>query len=186
MRFVRDFGIAVAGGLVVALIQTLVPGASLGRFLGVALVGTVLGVVGISFVENRKTKATLPLNPTSVKKPARVFVPASVTLKDLVGQREGLTTLQADKLTAFYAGKWMKVTGTVYDVKERHKGTMVSIRSVGDGPFVILSFGEAWTERVSMIGKGHPIKAVGEIEIVTEGGLAMKNCELVNGSVEPS
>ncbi len=181
MRLARDLGIALAGGLVVALLQIIVPGASLGRFLAVALAGTLIGVLVISFIENRRSNAAPPSRQIPVK-PERVFVPASVTPTNLVKQREGLTSLQAEKLFAFYVGKWMKVSGTVYEVKKGYPGIYVFIHGADQGPIMALDFDKNWTARVSMIGKGHTIQAVGQVESVDDSSVSLDHCELVNGT----
>jgi hypothetical protein len=110
----------------------------------------------------------------------RVFLADSVTPKFLTSIYAGRTSVQADKAVEIYIGKWMKVSGSIYNVASR--GPRRRQIHLNTKPAVFLTFHgrEAQTD---VLHKGDIIHAQGKIEGIHGEIISLGRCELL--TVEP-
>jgi len=115
----------------------------------------------------------------AVQRPAaeRIFVGPGVTPEYLADIYKAHTAIQANKLTETYAGKWMRVTGDVDQVKQIGKDgeCYVTLRGM---VYILLSFDRGWLDRVSILTLGEKASVVGQIGRIDASTLQLENCEL--------
>ena len=183
------------------------PFSTLGFFkwgIGLVVLGAVLGVLAAVLffwprrsgdgASNAKAAAaqapactdpaitTRPVETTSVADD-RIIV--DTTPKELADYFERFTTSQAVDATQRYIGKWMRVSGTIHDVKLISTGKNLRafvtlnewqyINARGAHCFFI---DKKWIDRVQMKNKGDRIALIGQIELVQVHGINLDNCEL--------
>jgi len=124
-------------------------------------------------VENSRT--TPALAPQNVA--GRDYVPTDVTPKFLCSLVEGQTSMLAQKIVEVYIGKWMMVSGTVFNTHERTLSVGVTLDS-DDGKLVYLTFENTWLEQISVLRKGNRISVVGKISEIEHPGVSMESCEI--------
>jgi uncharacterized membrane protein YeaQ/YmgE (transglycosylase-associated protein family) len=197
MRLAREIVVPLLVGLLVALVQSVVPGASLTRLLVLGVVGAVVALVVVLVLERRvhrfngtllpaptplpaATPAPITLQaPQPPPKPTRIYVPAHVTPKFLIDQRRGLTSIQADSAIGVFIGKWISFSGIVSDIKRGNQGVGVLAHSDNGDVYVHMDFAESWIDHISMLGMGNTIAATGEIESVDTLAVFLEKCELL-------
>jgi tRNA_anti-like len=111
----------------------------------------------------------------------RIFVGVDITPQFLSSLHSGHTEVQAGKLLELYVGKWIKLSGAVNHVGKFEYGSstvMFSTQSF-DGVRVLMSFGAAWTERLSVLRLGNNINVIGRITAVDGLMVKLRECELV-------
>jgi hypothetical protein len=110
----------------------------------------------------------------------RIYVGKIVTPKYLLQMLEGLTELQAGKLSAIYLGKWMTVKGVVYDVRESYESFAVSITATPGNSLVALYFDKKWVDKITILCPGEKIKGKGEIDTIGSKYIRLSKCEFVD------
>ena len=104
-----------------------------------------------------------------------------VTPEYLVGFFEEHTSIQAERLTEAFLGKWMRLSASVEDVAAlgAHKAR-IDVPTEGGSPVIILIVNNQATveHRVRILKKGDPITVVGQIYEVDSASVTLTNCEL--------
>ena len=95
--------------------------------------------------------------------PPRVFLEEATTPKVLREKIEGRTTLQITAITKTYAGKWIRVSGTLSDVAEVGSGRLMMHLRDRDGVGTAFVFPEGETQRLLALNKGDRVTAIGKI-----------------------
>src|SRR5438105_1880599 len=182
MRLARDAAVTLAVGLVIALLQISIPGSSLPRFVGVLLVASIITAAGLTILSSRKAPTSaVSLPPPGTSKEERIFLPEDITPQFLQGFYRQHTEVQADKLAASYKGKWMRVVGTVFNVRDSYTGFEVPVQVRGDPDVAIfLTFDRKWGGHVSILRRDDPIEAVGRIRSIGGWGVNLERCELIS------
>jgi hypothetical protein len=126
----------------------------------------------------------MPSEPT----PGRVYVALSVPA--LIEPFGSHTTAQAKQLVAAYKGKWLRVAGTVHDVsqsefKGRWTVTPDSDPNSGWTASLALIFTASWKDHISVLRRGDPVVADGQLSTIESWGVILEDCELV-GVAPPS
>jgi len=111
----------------------------------------------------------------------RAFVADNVTFEYLLGLGAGQMTHQIDALRKPFIGKWMRVSSTVRDVAFDSDGDG-NVTVEEGGPFVQfrLYFGSSWSDHLSGLTRGSPIKAIGRIAAIESIWVWLRDCELVD------
>ena len=107
----------------------------------------------------------------------------SLTPRELVQVYNDRTSDQGEKVAAAYIGKWMEVSGTIFDVRFFPNGLFrkragVTLRST-DNPTVYPTFVEKWSEPLSVLRPGERIRAVGQIRRIDAYSVWLEECELI-------
>jgi hypothetical protein len=138
-----------------------------------------------------KKKNKVPHLPQVVLPPpkeGRPYVGENVTPTYLRGLYQGSTKLQGDNASVPYRGKWMRLSGAVYDVTPRGKGVFyvhIQYDRAEGVPYMetiastMLIFNEGG-DRVEILHKGDPITADGQIQSIDNMSLTLNNCELIS------
>jgi hypothetical protein len=113
--------------------------------------------------------------------PKRVYIPMQA--HELVGLLRGLTTINAEKIVAEYAGKWLKVSGTVFNVSEYWKGSdeiSVSLNVEGLPGLATLRFDAAtWRDYLVVYTPGTPLSAAGRVRSIGMTDVTLEGCEVI-------
>jgi len=136
----------------------------------------------VASTESISTLSPTPLLPLPNETTGRIFVPADVDGKFLLGLYKKTTSVQADALAAFYIGKWIRLSAPVADVFTQGDEIFVLLTLAADTRFAlaILSFEAAqWSPSVSMLTSGSTIMVAGEIQRVSTMSIRLKCCELL-------
>jgi len=129
-----------------------------------------------------QTKTGKASKASSVHPPERMWVGPNVTPRYLQHLEDGRTTREAQKLEEDFVGKWMKLSGIVFDVKEYTSEphvTKVDLQQPGIRWPVGLEFDEKWHGHIIALRIGDKINVLGQIEAVNQLGLQLHNCELI-------
>jgi hypothetical protein len=131
--------------------------------------------------EKVRMPATSPPALAAQNSEGRIFVGPDITPQFLVSLLSGHTEVQAERLLDIYVGKWIKVSGDVSHVgKFEHGHSTVMFTSQRlEVPSIIMHFGGAWTERLSVLRLGNKINVIGRIDLVQELRIFLDDCELV-------
>jgi len=113
----------------------------------------------------------------------RTFLPEHVTVHFLAEQRRGKTDVQADAALSIYIGKWMRITGPVFNVTSNPSFATISLSQQGSKPEAI--FGEGvhcrfprHLEQLAVIHRDQMITIVGKIQAIDARGVDLQECEL--------
>lgn len=87
-----------------------------------------------------------------------------------------MTTLQADAAISHFIGAWMEVEGQLADVDQVADGYFVAL-STDYAPGVYLVFSKDYRQRLAVMQKGKPIRALGRIKRVSQGSIVLEDCE---------
>ena len=128
-------------------------------------------------------KESLPSRPLALPPGDRrivVNVPP-VYLMDFYNQH---AAAQADRLVAVYKGKWLALSGTVYDVSPMRArdedARFVSVELPGAlRTIVSLVFKRPWLDRVSVLKRGDAISVLGKIGEVGRTRFILEDSELL-------
>lgn len=121
-------------------------------------------------------------------KEGRAYVGENVTPTYLRGLYQGSTKLQGDNASIPYKGKWIRVSGAVYDVTPRGNGVFyvhIQYDRPQGVPYIetiastMLIFNEGG-DRVEMLHKDDLITADGQIQAIDNMSLTLNNCELIS------
>jgi len=93
---------------------------------------------------------------------------------------KGLTTVQAQKSVELYIGKWMRVSGTVRNV--RANDSLVAVELKTNRGYDITAYFREKTmfDHISVLRLGNQIGVLGEIDSVATYGISLEKCELIN------
>ncbi|SRR6266851_4049921 len=100
----------------------------------------------------------------------------------LMGLYQGTTKIRADRLAAIYVGKWLRVSGSVYNVGSS-LGVQIVVVLQEEGqeePRLFLVFNESWAERLELLHPKQEIKALGKIERISSTTIDFRECELID------
>lgn len=127
--------------------------------------------------------------PAGRKQPnaEKVLLGPEVTLESLVKMQEGMTNIQAQRTVEPFIGKWMTISGAVYEVKEIVKGEIAVTletpneeiplyRRMANTPMACFSENLAAIEHLR---RGDEITVFGMLEAVNEFGIRLIHAELV-------
>jgi hypothetical protein len=129
-----------------------------------------------------QTKTDEASKASSVHPPERMWVGPNVTPVYLQGLGDARTTREAQKLEEGFIGKWMKLSGIVFDVEEYTSEphvTRVDLQQPGIRWPVGLEFDEKWHGHIIALRVGDKINVLGQIQAVNRLGLHLHNCELI-------
>jgi|HubBroStandDraft_2_1064218.scaffolds.fasta_scaffold00123_2 hypothetical protein len=110
---------------------------------------------------------------------SRVMIPASVRPSQIMsvffdGKH---TSLEADRATQPYIGKWMTFSGSVEDVSE---GQLHFIDAVDQHNVrVFASFDASWRQHLEVIPRGQNVTVVGRVARACRLYFALDHCEIV-------
>lgn len=91
---------------------------------------------------------------------------------------EGHTSIQAQKSVELYIGKWIRVSGTVFNATE-HSAFFSVYLMYKENKYISAYFRKK-DDRVSVLRPGDQITVMGEIETVTESNVGLEKCELLD------
>jgi hypothetical protein len=93
---------------------------------------------------------------------------------------KGHTAIQQKKITEIYIGKWLKISGPVFDVLQTSSKdtTLVALRPNGLSGMAKLWFSKGWSERTSTLRVGQNVSVIGKITYISELDIELHECEL--------
>jgi hypothetical protein len=122
--------------------------------------------------------------PLNLSKPSevRIFVRPDITPSYLRNFYDENTRLQASKLVEPFLGKWIRVSGKMYNVSQIGEGFHMSMQLEGEENttrFMFLGFEKEQKDKVSLIRRGASISVEGKIKEVGTSDLTLSDCEIV-------
>jgi len=124
--------------------------------------------------------AVHPMPPRATATPTakRIFLNQGPVA--LLKQYVGLTSVQASRLFELNRGKWMAVTGAVYDeIGPQDGGSYYVLLDVVPKPYGLgCSFQKQWADTVTALRRGDQIRVVGKVERFEGPTLMLEDCEL--------
>ena len=120
-----------------------------------------------------------PLPLTTGESPSeRVIV--SETPSYLLRMYSNHTSLEADKLTAPYIGKWMRLSGVLRDVQSpTPAGIAVKFISIEKyQAFIDTWFDDKWLDKLSVLRAGTKIVALCQIQEIQPKSMTFQHCEI--------
>lgn len=115
----------------------------------------------------------------------RIFV--QVSPHDIAQEFQNRTTDQANALVSRYIGKWIAISGSVWDISPDKSGGVEidlggpnALAIIMSGVFLQLHFSPEWKDRISVLNKGSKINAVCQIDDIQQIGMALGSCELTS------
>ena len=138
---------------------------------------------------DRRTESKQEQKKLQDKEVPRIYLGKDVTPKFLSDMHRKNTTIQADKLSEDYVGKWLRISGRVGDISllDFHKGPQIYVtvylprkaKTREEFDMVQLYFDNAkWGDRVNSLGRGHEINAIGKVAHIDFLGVRLEDCEL--------
>lgn len=131
-----------------------------------------------------KAAVSTPIAPQEQPAPApsvpgRLFLPDDITPQYLCGLYRDHTAVQADRLASPYQGKWMKVSGSVDDIRAEYDAFVITIWIVRGELIANVRFDKRrWADRVSMLKQGSEIKVTGKLQTIGQHAVFLIKCEL--------
>jgi hypothetical protein len=116
--------------------------------------------------EEIRPPATSPPTLATQDSKGRIFVGPDITPQFLSSLLTGHTEVQAEKLLDIYIGKWIRLSGDLSHVGKFEYGSstvMFSSQPLMGTPTIVMQFGKAWTERLSVLRLGNNINIIGRI-----------------------
>jgi len=119
--------------------------------------------------------------PPSTMMGDRIVV--NVTPDYLMGIFRERTTADARRLTANYIGKWMRISGTVYDVDRTDlgrgkEGNFVTVIWNKNTSVSLVFHEQRWMDSVSVWKRGDTVTVLGQIQHLGALTIILNNCEL--------
>jgi hypothetical protein len=97
----------------------------------------------------------------------------------LLSLGNGRTTIERNRITGVYLGKWLNVSGAVKNVNAAAgHGAIVRI-SIDNTKEIALLFNAQWYDRVTILRIGQNIAAIGQIKEIYLTEVELANCELM-------
>jgi hypothetical protein len=122
-------------------------------------------------------KGALPLVPVAAED--RVLVGPDITPEYLLGMISGHTAIQADRLIGPFIGKWMRVSGNVFQISALSNGGANVAFVVNLTDVISMSFDPPWSERLSILTKGSQLTVIGQIARVSSSlGIGLEHCDV--------
>jgi hypothetical protein len=131
-----------------------------------------------NIVQNDRTSLPLSIKPEENKDKPKSFIDVAPSSLLEMRNKEGLTRVQTDRMLAPYIGKWIKYTGPIKNVSERH--VVLSING-SDYNTVFGRFITEHRDRFHLLEIGKTITIIGQIEDVFSSEVSLDDCELVGG-----
>lgn len=152
-----------------------------------------LSWVAKQVVARRPEKVNFPEIPPAPISTRRDFLPAEMTVARLGQLGAGMTGAQVKRILAPYAGKWMRFSGTVHDVKFVNDETAVLfLLGPGDTSFLKTSVPplvfdrKLWEHELHELKIGQAVTAEGKIAIAGSDTIMMEACELTQSTSSTS
>ena len=145
--------------------------------LGTAFVDAIITATWTALMG--KPEPQTPELPESVE--GKVFSRRSV--RQLTNLTRGLTAVEADNATKPHIGIWLRVQGRVLNVYEQTEERMTVSLIQGFLFFqrkILAYFDRGSRDRLKILPLGHKIAVVGEIAIISGGGITLTKCKLVD------
>ena len=118
-----------------------------------------------------------PLIPGSAG-PNRIFVEGSP--EQLMSLVRDHTHIQKQKLSEVYIGKWLRVSGSITEVRPMFLvGVFVAV-DLGSFKTAYCWFKGRWLDRLKLLQKGQAISAIGRIHEIEGSAVVLKSCEIVD------
>jgi len=92
------------------------------------------------------------------------------------------TQLQAEDIAATYIGKWIKISGQVYDIEESirsDRSYKVSIKRPPPIHLVYLSFDQTKKSQLALFGRDQQLSAICQIDKIEPSRVRFSNCDLL-------
>jgi hypothetical protein len=126
-----------------------------------------------------------PPPPIPPEKRPKEFVDAYVTPEFLVGLYEGQTALGGEMRASKYIGKWIKVSGPLFETVGGwplfgERSPVVTSFASQQGPTVTMIFRGKSIDRLAMIPKNQNISVLGQINEIGRSKIGLDNCELMD------
>lgn len=135
------------------------------------------------------TTPLLPFDPEpclTAEPQKRQFLPPEETIRHLRSLTQNHTAIQLRTLAKPYEGKWLEVTGYVHDIDARSYGyiPVYLLQKDSEGEFyywtdVMIGFEQEWRDRLKLLNKSDFVRIQGMIDRVTDGGIGLSHCELI-------
>jgi hypothetical protein len=167
--------------------------------VGFAVLVFVLFISGLVHLKAAKTESirksivAAPPVQYGAPVPPKTIMSAPTTLPDkriivgvvpeeLRGFYQNVTSAQGDRLLQPYIGKWMKLSGTVADI--RHSGpdgknSSVSFRDIGSVSYILMFFDANWYDHISVLERGSSATVLGKILSADNMSVQLDHCELI-------
>jgi hypothetical protein len=108
------------------------------------------------------------------EKEERIFVGESITAEYLVSFFKQQTTVQATNATKDYIGKWIKVTGSVYDVLSTTSDfAQITFERQQSSLLLHMHFSGSWRDRAIILRRGDNITVISQISEITSFALSL-------------
>jgi hypothetical protein len=114
----------------------------------------------------------------------RVFLEAEITRDFLEKLFEDRTTIQAEKATKIYLGKWVSVSGVLKNVDRAllfpngRKATISSRDGSFNNPLIFCNFNRGGS-KLEVLHKGDVLKVQGRIDHIDSSWVRLSRCELI-------
>ena len=115
----------------------------------------------------------------SISTPEREFSPRKPW--ELVSEVKGQTTLAAQGIVARHAGKWISVSGEIYNISDKGPSSvlvLVSTHSDNDPGYWLTFDSKTWRNKLKSYNVGDSIHAEGKIRTFDWSGVRLVDCEL--------
>lgn len=114
--------------------------------------------------------------------PNRIFLPPTQTPQFLMSLCKDKMSVEIDRSTQPYVGKWMCLSGRVKNVDSNEKDSIQIVRlSVRGSTLVniICHFARDWHNRLEILTREQPVEVQGRIKRISLYDVTLDNCELV-------
>ena len=102
------------------------------------------------------------------------------TPDEILHEFDNRTDIQGERAVQAYIGKWLRLEGTVSNVRDSIGGDTISVLLDNELIGIILRFGKTrWLSDVETIAKGDKIAADGQIADVERRFMGLDHCEVL-------
>ena len=188
--------VVLPGVLATAVEYILTSGFSGGIPILAAAIGGIAAMAAMALIDTpeKPQSITLSIQKTDTSQGLEVFQSplnsrfySPRTPAELVESVENLTEFAAEEVSKRHKGQWLRVNGSVWDVKGRRDSMSMSIELTGSDVLAHLRFeGSHWRERLGSFNRGDQVLAEGKITRITGissaslGSVTLEECELVS------
>lgn len=133
--------------------------------------------------ETPKVEATAPppkLENKEPRKPPRKYVAAHVTPEFLVNLPKAEKSIYLERWMPEVSGPMGTIEPNGYDNSSRVMFTTVT------QPYVFMYFNNEWIDDLTKIPKNQIISVRGQIKVIDEVSMVLRNCEIIKPSTKPS
>lgn len=121
-----------------------------------------------------------PIPPPEVLPDGRIVIRASP--KYLMGLCSQHLSIHAKKLTEPFEGKWIRVSGSVADIKIYSSEIEVVLKCLPEAYAIQAEFKPKWRDRLDLLSRNMHIEVFGQIDEILSNMLFLKNSELVSSA----